>query len=201
MGTPKPLIRISGRPLLELTLDAISRSDVAEVVVVLGHEADLVRKEVFFGDARVVVNPDYAQGLSTSIRAGVRAAGAAAAYLFVLADEPFVSPTTYDAILHAWRPHGPRLVIPIYRGLRGNPVLVDASLVSEMETLSGDTGFRALFPAHAGDIRTVDVDDPGILVDLDHPDQLSALEEGIKSGRPMKETLARLVGNDPERRP
>jgi molybdenum cofactor cytidylyltransferase len=199
MGSPKPLLRVAGRPLLQLTLDGVPQSQLAQVVVVLGQEALRVRKEVSFGRARVVVNPDYAQGLSTSIRAGVRAAGTAAGYLFVLGDKPFVSPATYDAILRAWRPHGPQLVIPRYRGQRGNPVLVDGDLVSEMEVLTGDAGFRALFLQHAEETLALDVDDPGILVDFDLPGQLRILEDGLRSGRPIKEILAQLAADVAER--
>ena len=200
MGSSKPLLRLRGRPLLELTLEAVSRSRVGQVVVVLGYQADQVRDEVRLARARVVVNPDFTEGLSSSIRTGVHAAGAAAAHLFVLGDEPFVSQATYEAILDAWVREGPPLVIPRYRGRRGNPVLVDRSLAAEVATLSGDTGVRALFPRHAEDLRWVEVDDPGILVDLDRPDQVRVIETGLERGRPMKDILSDLAARSSEGR-
>lgn len=193
MGSPKPLMRLRDRPLLGLTLEALAQARTSRVVVVLGHEADRVKEAVPFGGASVVVNAEYAQGLSTSVRAGIRAAGPASAYLFVLGDEPFVLPATYEALLRAWRPNGPRLVIPTYRGRRGNPVLVDGSLASEMEALTGDVGVRALFSRHATDTLALKVDDPAILVDLDRPDQVRTIEAGLDQGRPLKELLVQLA--------
>jgi len=194
MGTGKPLVRIADRPLLEHVLEALSRSLVTQIVVVLGHEAALVKEEIPLADATVVVNREYAEGMSTSIRAGLRASDPqAAAFLLVLGDQPFVSSTTIDTLIRRWRPRRPRILIPTFRGRRGNPVLVDRSVSSEIRSISGDVGFRELFQNRADDILEVPVDDPGILVDVDTPEQLRSLSKEIERGRPLKEILTDLA--------
>ncbi len=193
MGQPKLLLPLRGRPLLAYALGAVRGSAVARTVVVLGAAEEQVRSAVSLDGVDVVRNPDFADGMSTSIRAGVRASRSADAFLFVLGDAPFVTSRTVDALIRLWEPGGRGILVPTFRGRRGNPVLIDASLAKEIETLHGDTGFRALFPAHADDIREVDVDDPGVLVDIDTPEELAALEERLASGQPLRTVLTAWV--------
>ena len=100
MGRPKPLVPLSGRPLLSHVMSAVRGSRAGDVVVVLGHEAERVRREVPLDGARVVVNSRFAEGMSTSIRAGVNAvAPTSRAFLIVLGDEPLVTSATLDALI------------------------------------------------------------------------------------------------------
>ncbi len=194
MGRPKPLVDIAGRPMLARSLEAVRRSHVDQILLVLGHEAERVQKEAPHGGTTVVVNVDWEGGMSTSLRAGIRAANpSATAFLIVLGDEPFVSPKTIDALLKRPRSGGPRIHIPTYRGVRGNPVLLHRSLAPELEGLTGDVGARAIFEAHAGDILEVPVDDPGVLFDIDSPGQVEALQRGIDAGQPLPAIVADLV--------
>ncbi len=199
MGQPKPLLSINDRPLLDPVLDTVRRSRVDEIVVVLGHAADRVRKAVPLHGTVVVENPDYERGMSTSLQAGIRSADSAAeAFLVVLGDQPFVSSETIDALVGSWKRGGARILIPTFLGKRGNPVLVDRSLAGEVDTIRGDTGCRALFHDHPQDIREVPVDDPGILVDIDTPNQLENLTRSLASGRPVRKILEALVSTDPD---
>ncbi len=196
MGEPKPVVQVAGRPLLQHTLDGLSRSRLAEIVVVLGYQAARVRREIALGAARVVVNRRYADGLSTSIRAGLNATSPSAdAFLMVLGDQPFVAPETYDRLLDAWTPGGRGILIPSYRGRRGNPVLVDRSLRPDLKALSGDVGLRSMFGTRAEEILEIPVDDPGIRFDLDTPEQLRALENALQRGRTVRQVLGTLVEN------
>lgn len=185
MGRPKPLLHLRGRPLLDYALDAVREASVAQTVVVLGAAAERIRAAVPMADVEVVHNPEYEVGLSTSLRAGVAAARDADAFLFVLGDQPFVSSQTIDRIVRSWESGGTGILIPTFRGRRGNPVLVDRSIAREVETLRGDAGFRSLFAEHAADVREIPVDDPGVLVDLDTPEQVEALDHLLASGRPL----------------
>ncbi len=197
MGQPKPLLRIDRDSVLGHALDSIRRSRVHETVVVLGHAAGQVRAAMPLGGVTIVENPDYERGMSSSIQAGIRAADATAdAYLIVLGDQPFVSSETLDALIDSWEPGGPTILIPTFRGRRGNPVLVDRSLAPEMRTIHGDIGCRALFPEHPHDIREVPVDDPGILLDLDTPDQVERLSKALSLGRPVRNVLEELASAD-----
>lgn len=192
MGEPKPLARLRGKTLLALALDTIRHARVQEIVVVLGHAADRVREEVPLDGTKVVVNADFATGLSSSIRAGLASADPAArAFLIVLGDQPFVSPSTIDALVAGKATSRRRILIPTFHGTRGNPVLFDRSLAGEVAAIVGDIGCRAIFQSHPDDILEVPVDDPGILIDLDTPEQLVRVRDGLRRGESL-ESLSRL---------
>ena len=201
MGVPKSLVQIQAQSLLARVLQNLAASRVSEVVVVLGYEAARVEREVDLRGVRVVANRDYLLGMSTSIRAGLRAADpSAAAYLIVLGDQPFVGGATIDALLDAWMRRGTHILTPVFRGRRGNPVLVDRALAPEMDSITGDVGFRALFAERADEMLDVPVDDPGILFDVDTVDQVRSLETRLGSGLSLKEALTELVTGEPTRR-
>ncbi|HSP35396.1 MAG TPA: nucleotidyltransferase family protein [Thermoanaerobaculia bacterium] len=163
-GACKQLALAAGKPVLQRTLDALRASDVDDVVVVLGAHASEILERIEFRNERIVVNPDYANGMSTSIREGIRAVDCEAAFV-VLGDQPFVSARTYGLLIDEYRRSRAPIVVPAFEGRRGNPVLIDRSLFGEAALLRGDTGFRAIFANHA--LTTVAVDDRGILRDVD----------------------------------
>jgi len=185
MGEPKPLLRLAGRPLLVHVLNALRASGISGIVVVLGAEADRVRRETPLGGTRVVLNPDYAEGMSSSVRAGVRAASGAAGFLIVLGDQPLVSSATFDALLARQKATRARILVPTYSRVRGNPVLFDASLSAEIESVAGDVGCRGIVAAHASEVVEVPVDDPGILIDVDTPEDLRRIEAALRDGSPI----------------
>jgi len=169
---------------LQPVLDNLAHSKIDEVVVILGAHADEIREQIQFGKARTVLNPDYANGMSTSIQAGLRAIDAEAA-MIVLADQPFVTPRTVDALIDEYRRVKPKIVIPTFNGLRGNPVIVDRSLFAEMMTIKGDIGCRAIFGDHP--VHLLPVGDGGVVQDIDTPEDLPRLQPGrgpAKAGAP-----------------
>jgi molybdenum cofactor cytidylyltransferase len=175
---PKQLLRWNGKPLLQHTLENVRRAQVDEVVLVLGFAADAVRRQVSTDGIRVVVNPEYEQGMGTSLRAGLRelSTGVQATFV-VLADQPFVRPETLDRMIAAHRGSGAEITLPLYRGFRGNPVLLDRSVFPELMGLSGDAGCRAIFGDHTQGIHKMEVDDPGILLDVDSLEDFEKLKQ------------------------
>ncbi|HXG59622.1 MAG TPA: nucleotidyltransferase family protein [Thermoanaerobaculia bacterium] len=182
LGVCKQLARIGGKELLGHALDALRASMVDDVVVVLGAHAAEIRSRVHFDRERVVLNPRYAAGMSTSLHAGLGAIDAEAA-LIVLADQPFVSPRTIDRLIDEYRRSRALVVIPTCNGVRGNPVLVDRALFAEMMEIRGDTGCRAIFGEHAESIVEVAVDDRGVITDIDTEEDL-ARAAASGGGRP-----------------
>src|SRR5512142_1665805 len=162
MGTPKQLLRIDGKTILERTLNNVRASDAAEIVLVLGHAAENVKKAISTEQIRIVHNPDYQQGMGTSLRAGLAAVSAdASAGLIVLADQPFVRPETLNGLISCHQESKPQIIIPMYRGFRGNPVLLDRSVFEELKELNGDVGCRAIFGSHTENICKLAMDDLG----------------------------------------
>ena len=168
MGTAKQLLQIDGRPLVQHVLDNVQRSGVGEIILVLGHSAAAIQRELKLEGAKVVVNENFLQGMGTSLKSGLaRVDSQVQAALIILADQPFVRPETLDQLIAAHERTRAQIVIPTYRGFRGNPVLLDRSVFPEVMGLSGDIGCRAIFGEHQDGIVKLEVGDVGILLDID----------------------------------
>jgi len=168
MGEPKQLLRLGEKTLLGRVLDNGRAASVHEIVVVLGAAAESIRQQVDLSNCKVVINSAYERGMGTSLGAGMAALDPTIeAALIILADQPFVRPTTLDRICEEYRRSHPQIVIPLYKGFRGNPVLLDRSVFSEVMALGGDVGCRAIFGNHLEGIVKLPVDDVGILLDID----------------------------------
>jgi xanthine dehydrogenase accessory factor len=152
----------------------------------------------------VIINPDYANGMSTSIQAGLRAVKADAV-MIVLADQPFVTSRTFDMLIDEYRRTNASVVIPTFNGFRGNPVLIDKSLFPEMMNIRGDIGCRAIFGDHAESIVKVAVDDRGVVTDIDTMDDylhvIPSREDGEESGRGPADLLETIVDLRKRRQP
>jgi molybdenum cofactor cytidylyltransferase len=171
MGEAKQLLRLGEGTVLGQTVENVRASSVDEVVMVLGASAEAIREQLpaeILGLARVVVNPEYETGMASSLRAGLAALGSDVdAAVIVLGDQPFVRAATLDRIIEEYRRTGAQIVIPMYEGARGNPVLLDRSLFREAMALEGDVGCRAIFTKHAEGVVYLEVDDSGVLLDID----------------------------------
>ena len=114
-----------------------------------------------------------AGGMGNSLAAAVRASREAAGWLVALADMPFIKPSTLRSLVDALD-NGAVLAAPVYRGRRGHPVAFGRRFLGELASLQGDTGARQILARDAGSMKVVEVDDPGIQSDIDHPDDLTA---------------------------
>jgi molybdenum cofactor cytidylyltransferase len=171
MGGPKQILPVEGEPMLGRVLAVFRRSMVGEVVVVLGAEAQQIRETVRFKDEKVVINIRYREGMGSSLRLGIEALGDGTdAAIIALADQPFLSPATVDSIIEAHARTGAPIVVPVYHGGRGNPVLFDRSLFPQMLEVHGDVGAKSVVESHADEVLEVAVDDAGIIFDIDTPD-------------------------------
>ncbi len=170
MGRPKLALRLDGVPVLERVLAVLRLAKVDEVVVVLGADADQVRRDVRFGRERVVFNPAYADGMSSSIKLGLgNISSDSGAAIIVLGDQPFLSPSTIDDVVNGYRAGGSPIVVPVFKGERGNPVLFARILFPEIMRIAGDVGARSVLLAHPRQVLEIQVDDSGVLTDIDTP--------------------------------
>lgn len=166
MGDPKQLLKLGRVTVLEQVVKTFRASKADEVLAVLGAHFG-VRRHRLLG-AKVVLNPDSSGGISSSIRLGLGAINRnSEAALFGLADKPFLAVGTINKIIENYQTSRLGIVIPVFRGRRGNPVLFARDFFDELGTLSGDVGGKAVIRKHAESIREVEVDDDGILVDID----------------------------------
>ena len=169
----KLLEPIDGEPLVRHAARALVASQVEAVTIVVGHEADRVRRTVAELPLSIRENPDYETGQSTSVREGIRAAAAAGADAAVIAlgDMPDVSPTTVDTLVAGYERGAGTAIAPAYDGQRGNPVLFDHRFFDALADVSGDTGGREILRS-AADATLIEVDDPGVARDVDTPADL-----------------------------
>ena len=178
MGAVKALVSISGRPLLERVLSTVRESRADEIVVVLGHSAELIQQSIPLDDARVVINESYREGMASSLQVGLsNVSPNAEAAVIVLGDQPFLKPQTINRLIDEYRNNKPEIVIPMYHGFRGNPVLLDRSVFADVAGLSGDMGCRAIFGTHTSGTVKVAVEDAGVLVDLDTKEDVERIDE------------------------
>lgn len=181
MGRNKLVAELDGEPIVRRAVRAALASSARPVVVVTGHEAALVRAALAELDVTIVHNPDHASGMSTSLRVGVAAIEALPAVdaaVICLGDMPRVIAAHLDAVIAAARDAGDSaIVVPTCERKRGNPVLWPRRYFAEIGALTGDVGARALIERHADDVHLVAIDDPAILLDVDTPAALAALQE------------------------
>lgn len=172
----KLLVEVDGRPMVRRVVETALAAGLDPVVVVTSNTGAAVRAAVA-GLPVTIVENEAAAGLSTSLRRGAAAVPAAAAGVAVLlGDMPWVEPATVRALIHAFDPSEGRAVcVPIHEGRRGNPVVWAARFFPEIAELEGDEGARALLTIHAAEVHVVAVDDPGILRDVDTPEDLAVL--------------------------
>ncbi len=197
-GPPKVLHPFRGRPLLTWPLAALRDGGVERVVVVLGARADEVATGVNFGDAEIVGCAEWAEGLSASLRAGVRAANdrsgspgvptadtkrpgptaddGADAVVIALADQPLLDARAIARLIAARAPSQLDALRATYAGVPGHPMLLESSTFSAIARLAGDTGARALFDDPATRTGLIACDGLGRPDDGDTPEALAHLE-------------------------
>ncbi|HKV51989.1 MAG TPA: nucleotidyltransferase family protein [Gemmatimonadaceae bacterium] len=158
-GAQKLVAHAAGKPVVRWTVERMLASRVDEVVVVTGHERDAVRHALDGLAVRVVDNPHFSHGLGVSLEAGIAALHAAiTGAVIALGDQPTVSTVVIDALIDAWHERRMPIVAPLYRGVRGNPVLFAAPLFPELRHVSGDHGARDLIARSPERVTLVDVD-------------------------------------------
>jgi molybdenum cofactor cytidylyltransferase len=175
LGGDKFARRKDGRSLADHALAPLRRLPLAAFLAVTPAQADFLAADP---SVRRIVNPDPDAGLSSSLRLGLEAAGDCDAVLVALADMPAVRPQTCSALIAAWRP-GLKAAAPLHAGRRGNPVLVETGWARGIASdLTGDRGLGQALDALADGLARIEVDDPGILFDVDTAQDLERWLDG-----------------------
>jgi molybdenum cofactor cytidylyltransferase len=178
LGRPKQLVKLAGKSLVRRAAEAALAAGCAPLFVVLGACADEVAAELAGLDARTVANAGHAEGIASSIRAGIAAAGSATpacdGALLLVVDQPRVDAILLARVLEAFRQGGARdPVACTYAGSVGVPALFPRSLFPELAALRGDRGARSVLEARRDAVREVPFAEGG--VDIDTPEDLARL--------------------------
>jgi molybdenum cofactor cytidylyltransferase len=176
MGGPNKLLaRFGEKALVRRVAEAALASKAGAVIVVVGHRGTEIAAALDGLDVRVVENPDYADGLATSLRAGIGAVPAdAAGALVLLADMPGVTAQVIDILVDAFAARArPAIIVPTVEGKRGNPVLWSRAFFPELMQVTGDTGARHIIARHEEAVERVEIG-AAAAVDVDTPEALAA---------------------------
>jgi len=167
-GQPKVLLDWRGKPLIAHIADIVLASPARPVIAVAGAHADQVRCALGKRPVQLVINPNWRSGLSTSVRAGLAALpGDASAVLFVLGDQPNVTPELLAELVARFRATGAPIIVPHAGNRPGNPVLFAREMFGELAQITGDQGGRSLIARYADRVEIVQIDDPSVLADID----------------------------------
>jgi len=182
MGRNKLLLMFRDKPLVVHAVDTLLASKAGEIIVVLGHESQKVwdQLEDYAGPVsnggqrrlvRLVKNPDYRDGLSTSVRTGVQAVSPEAeAIMIYLADQPLLEPADVDRIIAAFataKVNDKMIVVPFFKGERGNPVLLDASLRDSILGIVGDVGCKGVIKRYPEKVYAIEMENDHVVRDVD----------------------------------
>ncbi len=176
---PKSLLELGGVPLIRRQLIALSGAGVDEVVVVLGHHAELIEPAVQTFPVTVVRNPNPDDGQVSSQRIGLAAlTGKLDAVIVALADQPLLNAQDITALIGAWkkRPEGASVVYPLVNGERGNPVIFSAEVREQILAGAANVGCRQWQAAHADAVAPFVTDNRRYKVDIDTPEDLERFE-------------------------
>jgi molybdenum cofactor cytidylyltransferase len=190
MGGPNKLVeKIGGKPLVRIAVEQALSSRAKPVIVVTGHQRDKVEAAVSGLPVQLTHNPDFAQGLGTSVRAGIAAVppGADGA-LICLGDMPQVDAGLIDRLIAAFAPEqGALAVVPTIDGKRGNPVLWSRRFFPDLSALEGDIGARNLIGRYGEAVTEVPVSGQGALTDIDTQEALARVRTDIERGGASRE--------------
>ena len=174
MGSPKALLPYQGRPFLEHLLEITVRPEIGARKVVLGADADSIAKVIPLKANEIVINPDWEKGQLSSIQAAVRKipAGTDGMLLFLI-DHPLISSALVGELIAQFYKSKKPIVLPVYEGRRGHPVIFSASLYDELLRAPLDTGARAVVWAHKDDVEEVRTNEEGCVLNLNDPETLN----------------------------
>jgi molybdenum cofactor cytidylyltransferase len=183
MGGPNKLLaEIGGKPLVRMVVDAVLASRARPVVVVTGHQRDKVEAALAGLSVKFVHNPHFADGLGTSLKAGIAALPAEADGAIVcLGDMPQVDAALIDRLIGAFDPnHGALVVVPTIDGKRGNPVVWSRRFFPDLMAVEGDVGARYLIGRYTEAVAEVPLTGTAALTDVDTPEALEAVRAELE---------------------
>ncbi|HMF51648.1 MAG TPA: nucleotidyltransferase family protein [Candidatus Saccharimonadales bacterium] len=171
MGRPKALLPIDGQTFIERIVGALKKTSVGKVIVILGHNADEMRRRIEHLPVEILVNPDYKLGQLSSLQVAIRCVDTDCDGMLVhLVDHPYIDAKLVDRMIERFDDSGKLIVVPRYGTKRGHPVIFSRKLFEELLAAPMDQGAKAVVNTHRDDTLEIDTDDKGITVDIDTPE-------------------------------
>lgn len=177
MGSPKALLPIDGALFIERIVRVLGSTRVGEVLVVLGHRAEEIRKKISHLPITIVINKDYPTGQLSSLVAALKELERAErrepvdGALVHLVDHPFIDANLVDKMIDCFYGSNKLIVVPRYKERRGHPVLFARALFPELLRAPLEQGAKAVVHAHRDETLEIETNDEGILIDVDTPEE------------------------------
>ena len=172
MGLPKMLLTFSGRTMIEKVITNVSESKIDKIIVVLGAYRDALVELISKLPVKYCYNDNYKKGMLSSVQCGFRnLSSVCRAVLVFQGDQPLITSNAINEVIEAYLSSGKGIVIPVYKGRRGHPLLIDIKYRDEIEKLNPDKGLRSLACMFSDDVLEVDTNESGILTDFDTYEQ------------------------------
>ena len=174
MGSPKALLPYQGRPFLEHLLEVTSHRKIGVRRVVLGAHAEPIAKAIQLKADEIVINEDWEKGQLSSIQAALRSLPPGTdGILLCLIDHPLISSLLVQDLIEQFYNAKKPIVLPVYEGRRGHPVIFSASLYDELLGAPLETGARAIVWAHNSDVEEVQTNEEGCVLNLNDPETMN----------------------------
>jgi molybdenum cofactor cytidylyltransferase len=174
MGRPKALLPIEGQTFLERIVAALKETQVGKIIVVLGHDAENMTREIKHLPVEVLINSDYQLGQLSSLQTAGRHLQSdehCDGMLVHLVDHPYIDAKLVDLMLQRFYERGKLIIVPRYQGKRGHPVIFSRSLFRELLDAPMEQGAKAVVNAHAKETLEIAAGDEGVTIDIDTPDE------------------------------
>jgi len=180
MGQNKLLLPFGGRTVIQRTLDSLIASRVGEVIVVLGSKAQEINDSIGNRRALTVLNPNFAKGMSTSLITGLGMVSQGARFIMVaLGDQPLITTIVYNKLVEAAAGSDKGMILPVYKGERGNPIIISAAYRADLLKQAGDIGGRELLKQHPDDVLEVPVECEGVIVNINTKEEYERRLKGL----------------------
>jgi len=184
-GKLKQLLEIGDSTILSMVIDAVMKSDLEKVLLVLGHQADAVRASLVdkLLNSRIitVLNPHYEEGMSTSLKCGLMEIEAEFPSIMVLmGDQPLLGHEVINLVLRSFRASDKDICVPVYKGKRGLPVCFTRRFYNNILGITGDMGAREIIGKNPEDVQTVELEDPTAFMDIDDERDFDGLKSLVK---------------------
>jgi len=171
MGVQKLLLPFGKGSVILHIVDQVLDSFIDEVHVVVGYEANRIAEQISDRPVSIVTNPDYESSMLSSVRCGFQSLPQHCdAVLVALGDQPSITSELVNEMIQSFKKINKRILVPLYRGKRGHPILVSIRYRNEIMTCYDDVGLRGLLRAHPDDIFEMNVSTSGVLSDIDDPE-------------------------------
>ncbi len=171
MGQPKPLLRFDDKTFLEHIISVLQLSNVDRITVVLGADAEIIEKSVDLSGTHILLNKDYKKGQLSSLLTGIKnLPEETEAVLVCLVDHPFITKEFVNQIVKTFKERKSPIIVPVYQGKRGHPVLFSKSLFKELLEAPEDKGARYVVYSNEKNVFKLETSEKGILIGINTPE-------------------------------